>query len=109
MITDPTKMLFSVRENLPKIYINSSQDIVVPTSGGPPITYDPTVITHNLGYVPTARVFYEPTPGEVWPLNDKINTIFGRYYLTSTTLVVEMANLGAPAAVKIYYRIYLDE
>lgn len=121
-VSDPTKLLWSTSQNLQKIYLNSSQTVSVPVSGGPPvIPTDVLTVTHGLGYVPTARVFYEPVSGELWPIspNQYSNAdggpgttldVFGRFYLTTTTLIVSLANLGATAVdIPIYYRIYADE
>jgi len=115
-----TDFLLSTDQNIQKIALNSSMTVSVPVSSGPPVTYAATTITHGLGDIPTARVFYEPISGQLWPLspNQYSNSdggpgttldVFGRYYLTTTTLVVELANLGgSPANVTIYYRVYVD-
>lgn len=120
MPLDITKILASTSTNMQKIVLNDSTTVSVPVSTGFPLSYDATTISHGLGYIPTARVFYEPISGELWPLspNQYSNAdggpgttldIYGRCYLTTTDLVIELANVsGSPVNVPLYWRVYAD-
>jgi hypothetical protein len=116
MISDPTKILFSTRYNFQKIYMEGTVDVLI--SGSTAALY--TLATHSLGYIPTARVFYIPVSGQLWPLSPNQYTlndggtgtqlsIFGSPVLTTSALKVRMKNVGADATKTFYYRIYLDE
>jgi hypothetical protein len=117
--SDDTGFIFTTKHNLPKIYLDAAQTVSAPSSPATPTTV--LTVNHDLGYVPTARVWYEPVSGQIWPLspNQYDNsdggpgttlTLYGRFYVTSTTLVVEMFNSsGGPLNVPIHTRIYCDE
>lgn len=81
-------------------------------------------IPHNLGYVPTARVWYEPfinspavASGQVWPITGfqygdlgtiSLNTI-ANAYLDSTNLYVQLLDTsGGTRSIPLYWRIYYD-
>lgn len=112
----PTNVIFSTRYNFFKIFINDSGSIVVPAT----IFSSPTTIllaTHPLGYIPRARVWYEPYPGQVWPMNHyqyqddtlgKTLTTTGDYILTDSTLSVRIFT-SPGGTFKFYWRIYADE
>lgn len=112
-IADQTKVLFSTGNNIQKIVFNGSTPVVVPIdSGAIPIVYTAfTVLTHSLGYIPTGRVFIEYPSGQIWPIqpDSNMNQVFGRYYFTTNTLVVELTNFtGVQQNATIYYRVYAD-
>lgn len=124
-ITDDTKLLLSTRHNLLKIYAsgNTTQNIAS-NYNVVTFSYDPVTVllyTHNLGYIPRARVWYEAVSGQIWPLSlDQMDNsdggpgsilyTVGSAYLTTTGLYVKMTNnSGSAADFKFYYRIYLDE
>lgn len=118
MINDPTKIIFSSRYNFQKVYLEGTATLSL-VSSLTPTEY--TLATHSLGYIPTARVFYVPVTGELWPLSPlqysnidggvgTMLQIYGSPVMTSSLLKVRMVNAsGAPADVVFYYRIYLDE
>jgi hypothetical protein len=117
MINDPTKILFSTRYNFQKIYMEGTINVNVAATVTPT---EYTLATHSLGYIPTARVFYIPVAGQLWPISpnqyDNADggtgtplSIFGNPVLTVTTLKVILSNLGGATTLTFYYRIYLDE
>lgn len=126
MAIDQTKTIFSTRYNFLKIFVNDNTTILVADSFNP-ITFEDDVATyllyaHNLGYIPRARVSYEPVNGQLWPMtgteqfsnsNGGSGTeleVFGTYHLTTTGLYVDMLNVsGSAKNIPFYYRIYLDE
>lgn len=117
MINDPTKIIFSTRYNFQKIYMEGTVIVSVAAT----VAYtEYTLVTHSLGYIPTARVFYIPVSGQLWPLspNQYSNAdggpgttleITGSPIMTSSVLKVSLSNQGGAADVTFYYRIYLDE
>lgn len=125
MAVDRTKILFSTSFNLLKIAANDSATLSIPDTFNPStFKYDintQLLFTHNLGYIPRARVFYEPAGGQVWPIAldqfDNSNggpgttlPVFGTYHLTTTGLYVDVKNVsGITAAVKFYYRVYYEQ
>lgn len=96
---------FDSRDNYQKIALQGSTD----GTGGD------VFITHALGYYPTARVFFEAFPGEVWPANAGGASNYFlwnpgtqqelQYYLSTSNLVLETT----PAGRKIWYEVYFDE
>lgn len=114
----PNNVIFSTRYNFLKIYANDSGLIAIPsTSSTAPNSV--LIATHNLGYIPRARVWYEPIPGEVWPMNrgqysnndggpGTTLTTLGNYYLTTTGLYARIYS-SPGGTFKFYWRIYLDE
>lgn len=120
MAINDSNVIFSTRYNFLKIYLNDTVDVAIASITPPfdsPISY--LLTTHSLGYVPRAKVWYEPVSGQVWPMSDKqyssagggsgtsLGTI-GDYYLTSSGLYVRITNSSA-STVTFYYRIYADE
>jgi hypothetical protein len=76
-------------------------------------------ITHNLGYVPNYKVFFESLPGQVWPLFGPGDSIW-LYDLThqyactavmnSTTLTIKYTpGSGSASTFRLWYRIYYDQ
>ena len=123
-INDDSKMLLSTRYNMLKIYANGSTTVSVGAS-----TYDGTTFryipdsyllyTHSLGYIPRARVWYEPVSGQLWPIspNQYDNTdggsgtplsVTGMFYLTTTGLYISITSPSA-TSMNFRFRIYLDE
>lgn len=114
---DASGTLFSSSFNYQKIFDNDSSTVNVPGLSG---TAQET-ISHNLGYIPTARVFYEPEPGNLWPLNgqqylnsgggpDETVNVTAEAYVTTTQLVIDFENVGSSSQnVTYYWRIYYDE
>jgi hypothetical protein len=121
MAVDETKVLLSTRFNILKIYDNGSTVVnvasIVPPFD-PPVDY--LLTTHNLGYVPRARVWYEPVAGQIWPMSDKQYdnsdggpgtslTTLGSFYLTTTGLYVRIRFNNTGGNFTFYWRVYLDE
>lgn len=108
-----TGFILSTDHNIQKVYIDNTGVATVPISGFPPDIYSTVMtISHGLGYIPNVRMWYEPVAGQIWPLTPAGSDllIFGRYYVTTTDVVVELANLSAvQASVPLHWRIYLDE
>lgn len=102
-----------------KIATEGSQNVSVPFA-----VDTTTTIPHNLGYVPTAKVWYEPyinsspvASNQVWPLSGyqytdfstKILNTIGYAYLDSTNLyVVLFDGSGSTVSIPLYWRIYYD-
>ena len=119
MTLDPTNLQFSTDYNYQKIALNGTQNVS--------LTFNIekiTTIPHNLGYVPTARVWYEPTinypyiaSNQIYPLTgfQYLNTdgtiglyTVGRAYLDATNLYVALIDVSGNKVIPIYYRIYYD-
>jgi hypothetical protein len=118
MITDPSKLIFSTRFNFQKIVYDDEVTISIPSSITPTVF---TLFVHGLGYIPTARVFYTPVSGQLWPLspNQYQSTgggsgttlnIYGNLRLTTNELQARLVNSsGSSQNVTFKYRIYVDE
>lgn len=117
-INDNTdKVNFSSTFNYQKIASEGRQIVQVPFTTDTLVT-----IPHNLGYVPTAKVWYEPyfnseASQEIWPLTgfqygDLINTLLntiGHAYLDETNLYIVLYDTtGITVGIPIYWRIYYD-
>lgn len=107
--------LLSTDQNIQKEYINQMYTVSVPGT----FSYVDTVIAHDLGYVPAARVWYEPIAGRWYPLTltqlqdgtsgDFLN-FTGTFSLSTTAITVSLANFsGSTADVNIWVRVYLDD
>lgn len=117
MSVDISKVIFTDNRNYQKVFINDTGVFSVATTAG---GVDIQLAVHNLGYIPTVRVYYEPVANQIWPLardqysNFKggpgtILNIIGSIKLTTTTLSVNVINLsGSPQDIRFYWRIYLD-
>lgn len=110
----PDNVILSTRYNFLKIYLNGQVSIAI--SATTPTDY--LVATHSLGYIPRARVWYEPVAGQVWPMASEQYAattggtgttlpIIGDFYLTSSGLYVHI-QLATAATILVYYRIYAD-
>lgn len=76
------------------------------------------IVSHNLGYIPTARVWYDPGLGKRFPvsvetyvddttINSEVNDVHVRIRLTTTQLIIEITN-PVGANVTYWWRIYYD-
>ena len=77
-------------------------------------------ITHNLGAITSARIWYDPALGKRFPISlnqfvddssftSQVNLEAATAYLTSNTLVIEFFNAsGSPKSVTYWYRVYYD-
>lgn len=112
---------FDSRFNYQKIFVKSSQVDSIADSGstgGLPVE---VTITHNLDYIPSVRVWYDPGNGRRFPIGegqyddydsgvDETNRVtVDHSYLTTTQLVIGYLNAsGSTQNVTTYYRIYYD-
>lgn len=104
--------------NYQKVYENDTETINV--ASGVPYVSIKTVI-HNLGYIPSTRIWYDPALGQRFPISveqyvddttftSEVNLITVRAYLTTTTLVIEASNAsGGAEDVVLWWRIYYDD
>lgn len=110
-----TNLLLDTDSNIQKQVLNSQDTVTVPGT----FTYTDFTYTHDLGYIPSARVWYEAEANKWYPLTllqlqestggDALD-IVGDFYLTTTTLVVRLVNLsGGDIDVDIIVRIYADD
>lgn len=118
------KQFFTSQKNyLKRQPISGNVDMPAPTTTAAWFNYSSNLtITHNLGYVPLVRVYYEPdaSNGKVYPATGRrlagigpglnfgdvlcfyeVNETILRFYLESTS-----AKTGTR---KVYYIIYLDQ
>ena len=112
---DNSTFLINTDDNIQKEYINLPITISLPSSA----TYVDTLVTHGLSYIPSARVWYEPSPGKWYPLSlvqmqdgvllDAIQ-ISGSYSLSTSDLIISLVNLsGSAKDVNVWARVYLDD
>lgn len=111
---------FSTGFNYPKILLNdSTTDAVAGTGSVVTVTID-----HNLGYIPSFRLWFDPDNNRRFPIGDALFDDFavpihvtnqvsaqGNVYATTTQIIIGYTNtFGEPTKdVTTYYRIYYDE
>lgn len=75
-------------------------------------------VTHNLGYIPSARAWYQPIADRWYVLtNNQLSNGFsdflnsaGYLELTTTTATINLTNYsGGAISVPVKLRLYLDE
>ncbi len=121
MAMDESKLQFYSGFNYQKVFRKDTQTETVPVSGGgPPPTPTTVTIPHNLGRIPSVRVWYDPGVGKRFPISyeqyvddttgvSEVDTVTAQAHLTTTSLVLEFLNLSAASVdVIIWYRIYYD-
>lgn len=97
---------FSTAFNYQKIAMDDSltQNIGIGTT-------DVTIL-HNLGYIPSVRVWYDPALGKRFPISTwqitEDNSVGVRAYLTSTDLILTVTNPATSKDITFWYRIYYD-
>ena len=109
-----TKFLLNTDQNIQKQFINTQVAVSVPGS----YSYVDHEITHNFGYIPSARVWYEPIDGQWYPLaltqlqqgtSDSLKFV-GTFTLSTTKLTVSLVNFsGTTKSINILARIYYDD
>lgn len=116
---DVTKTIITSTRNFLKIYNTGSATKTIGTTSGTPTSI--LLYTHNLGYIPRVKVWYEPVAGELWPLviNQYSNldggpgtTIYVYGYVKITTSAVYAVvhnDSGSSQNVPFKWRVYLDE
>lgn len=97
------------RLNYQKIY---NQDVLTFNSSST------QTVLHELGYIPNAKGFFEPFPGEVWPLNsggvsnpfliDPATQLEGYIEIYSDRISVNVLG-GTNFPARVWYRIYYDD
>lgn len=106
--------LINTDYNNQKILLNTSQTLNV---GSPSFvgTYN---YNHQLGYIPVVRVWYEPLPGQWYPLTTRqmqnasplsYLELTGTFWVDTTSLEVEIRNFGVAATCNIWVRVYFDD
>lgn len=105
--------------NIQKVISSDITTLTVPayTSFPPPPTYSTFSFSHNLEYIPSARVWYEVATGYWLPIAslgyEGIPALAsqkrGSFYLTEDSLVVQFQRDFADYNIRILYRIYLDD
>lgn len=116
--------LFSSSFSYQKVAVKGNTTDSVASNSAPPgspPTGTTVTIPHNLGYISSARVWFDPALGKRFPATreqysddttflSEANDIWVRKsYLTVNDLIVEYVNLsGADKNVTTYYRVYYD-
>lgn len=114
MAVDPKKLQFYTLFNYQKVAEAGGDTLSI----GIGATATKTV-THNLGYIPTVRAFYENEDGWLMPVvrnqyidgssSLQVNPV-GQVWLTTTTAVIELTNNGSGSVnTPVYWRIYYDD
>lgn len=105
--------ILNTDNNIQKAYINVQETYTVPGS----YSYNDYTIDHNLGYIPSARVWYKPVAGRWYPLalnqmsedTSDFLEYTGAFSLSTTQLTISLVNLsGSDADIDIQARIYID-
>ena len=117
MALDIDEALFNTDYNYQKIALSGSGSVVVANNTP---NYAATTIAHNLGYIPSVRVWYTPDNSKRFPISQEqyvddssftseVNLVVARAYLTTNNLVLEFSNAsGSNKTVTYYYRVYYD-
>ena len=105
--------LINTDYNNQKIMLNTSY--AVDTSSGTGLY----VFSHDLGYIPVVRVWYEPTAGQWRPLSTRqmpnsspfsYLALTGTYSITTSTLEVEIRDSdNITPSCNIWVRVYYDD
>jgi hypothetical protein len=112
VLNTTNKAYFDSRKNYQKLFMSGTQSA---TSLGSDNIF---TITHNLGYTPNFKIFFESVSGQVWPQISGGTNDFWLYDYTMSECygVVDSTNLKIdcfPAftghTTNIWYRIYLDQ
>lgn len=109
-----TDFIFSTDYNYQKTAINKQDTVDIAGSSTGTLT-----ISHDLGYIPSARVWYDPNDDGTWyPLanvqladtfTNTLNTT-GSYYLTTSDIVVSLSNSTVSAvSIPVIVRVYYDD
>ncbi len=113
---------FTGKKNYMKRAFSDSVSIAAPSSLGSWGTYVSSyTITHNLGYIPQVRVYYEnsATDGKVYPAGGRrvsglypglaANSVFCTWELDDNDLTIHLESMTSKTGNRrIYWVIYLD-
>lgn len=117
MALDINEALFNTGYNYQKVALSGTG---TSTIANDPLNYASVTIPHDLGYIPSVRVWYNPDNGKRFALSEEqytddttftseVNSISARAYLTSSNLVLQFRNSsGSSKDVSYWYRIYYD-
>lgn len=117
MAVDTDNAHFSTAFNYQKIASEGTGSVSVPND---PINFTDVTIAHNLGYIPSVRVWYDPQIGQRFPVSEEqyvddislasqVNSTVARAYLTTTSLILQFRNAsGSSKTVNYWYRVYYD-
>lgn len=103
--------------NYLKLVAEGSATTAIANSPATPVE---VTIYHNLGYIPSVRLWYDPETSKRWPFSGvqysdflgaaHNNTVTGFAYVTTTQLVIQFYNgSGSSKNVTYWYRLYYDE
>ena len=118
MALNDSQTFFASNFNYQKIAFEGSATQSIPNNSP---NFETITIDHNLGYIPSAKVWYDPALGRRMPLSlqqyqddgfavNYTNLTTGRAYLTTTQLVIQFTNAsGSSKNVTYWYRIYYDD
>lgn len=106
------KFLFDSRSN----YLKIAKEGTTTYSAGTFGSTQTVSISHDLGYIPKARAFFEPVANEIWPLNAGGNSNRFLYKITQDEAYLQIYNdrvdikvfRFSNASRGIWYRIYYD-
>lgn len=115
VLNTTTKAYFDSRQNYQKTRF---ADVI--TVNPPPISEDiVTGISHNFGYTPNAKIFFESITGQVWPqiyggtnnawLYDFTNQSECYAIITTTQLKIDVLIPTTGHITRLWYRVYLDQ
>jgi hypothetical protein len=114
---------FDSRKNYLKQYMQGSATMDKPASLSGGIYSTSYTLTHNLGYRPLARAWYDPTgAGLIFPVNSQRGELYSPLFamgtvpfvffvdeITTTTVVLRAEDDGSNAGTfTFYYKLYLD-
>lgn len=117
MALDINEALFNTDYNYQKVALSGSGTSTI-TNNTPNFTN--VTISHDLGYIPSVRVWYDPDNGRRFPISQEqytddtsftsqVNSVIARAYLTTSNLVLQFSNAsGSSKDVTYWYRIYYD-
>lgn len=113
------ELIFDSRVNYQKVYIDSSVQLSVAN----PEFKTSTTIAHNLGYIPSVRIWFTNASGKIstpitdaaytnlYPVTTDYNNKSAYFTVDSTNLVITFdrgVTVGTTQTTTVYYRIYLD-
>lgn len=94
-------------------------DNTVPVFVGSPVFSGSFTYDHDLGYIPSFSVWYEPIPGRWYPLSTRLYNdassgfyveIVGEARVNTSQIVVDLRNLGISYSnCNVRLRVYLDD
>lgn len=115
--TLPTSTLtyFDSRQNYQKVLLSNVVTLNNPGVGN----LGKLVVTHNLGYIPRSRLFFESLPGQIWPsiwggaqdiwLYDPAHQFECVGAMTNSELGISyQGGTSSAASFRVWYEVYYD-